>query len=188
MKKTKAIAKSKAEVLSLAELTTRIVEREKRIDITCVTAVKHAMDAVQLAIDQGNDLSLARDCIGNASRGTHAKGDAGWMKWIEESYPKGHETARRYMALSNGVKSYHGRILQDMKSLREAFRFLGLLPEVENDTKQLPSISVSPIVSRLNFVAEWVMRSGDEIKNWEELRRQELKIQLKPVVELFEKL
>jgi hypothetical protein len=173
----------------LDDLTTRINAREKQIDLTCTTAVRHAMNAIQLAIDQGNDLLHARSLVANASRGTHAKKeDVGWTKWIANNYTKGYETARLYMGLSSRVKTHRDGILQDAKSLREAFRLLGLLPESDAEPKQLPSITVSPIVSKLNFVAEWAVRNSEEITTWEEIRRQELKLQLKPVVELFEKL
>ncbi len=170
-------------------MATRINKREEQIDLTCATAVRHAVNAVQLAIDQGNDLLMARSEVDNASRGTHAKkGDVGWTKWLAANYSKGYERARLYMGLSSRVKTLRGSILQNAKSLREAFRLLGLLPEDELEPKQLPSITVSPIVSRLNFIAEWVVREADQITTWEDIRRQELKLQLKPVVELFEKL
>jgi hypothetical protein len=189
MKRKNSITTVRPSEISLADLTTRINDREKKIDAACAIAVKHAMSAVQLAIDQGEDLLLARARVENASRGTHAKkGDVGWTKWLANNYSKGYETARLYMGLSSRVKSHRAGILQNVKSLREAFRILGLVPEPEPEEKQLPSISVSPIVSKLNFVAEWVERSKDEIANWEQIRRQELKLQLKPVVELFEKL
>jgi len=127
--------------------------------------------------------------VENASRGTHArKGDVGWTKWIAANYSKGYDRARLYMVLSNRVKTSRGSILQNAKSLREAFRLLGLLPEDEPGERQLPSITVSPIVSRLNYVAEWVVRESDEISKWEKIRRDELKIQLQPIVELFQKL
>lgn len=147
------------------------------------------MNAVQLAIDQGNDLLLARAGVENASRGNTAKkGDVGWTKWLAANYSKGYETARLYMGLSNRAKSHRAGILQNVKSLREAFRILGLTPESETEPKQLPSITVSPITARLNFIAEWVVRESEEISKWEKFRRDELKIQLQPVVELFQKL
>lgn len=172
----------------MADLTTRITHRETQIDIACVTAVKHAMSAVQLAVEQGNDLIAAKAIVGNASRGTYAKGEKGWEQWVVKNFPKSYRLATDYMRLSEKVKQQGAAVLRDVKSIREAFRVLGLLPEVETEPKQLGSISVSPIVSRLNFVAEWVARSSDEIKSWEDIRRQELKIQLQPVVELFQKL
>ena len=191
MKSKNKITKPNPQELSLADLTTRINEREKQIDIVCTTAVKYAMDAVQLAIDQGNDLLRARAQVGNASRGKFQKPseNKGWQKWLFDNFPKSDETARKYMALAEKVKTNHGRVLpHDIKSIRDAFRVLGLIPEIENEPKQLPSINVSPVVSRLNFIAEWVVREGETISKWEEIRRQELKLQLKPVVELFEKL
>lgn len=149
------------------------------------------MTAVSLAVEQGNDLMTARSLVENASRGKFKRPseNKGWQKWLVANFPKSDDTARKYMALAEKVKTAHGRVLpHDLKSIREAFRILGLIPEVESEQKQLPSISISPIVSKLNFVAEWVERSKDEIANWEQIRRQELKLQLKPVVELFEKL
>lgn len=183
----------------MPDLTARINEREKQIDIVCTTAVKHAMNAVQLAIEQGNDLLAARAMVENASRGKFQKKseNKGWQKWLLDNFPKSDVTAWKYMKLAEKVKVNHGRVLpqsnswileNDIKTLRDAWRVLGLLPEDESETKQLPSINVSPIVSRLNFVAEWVTKSADEIATWEEIRRQELKLQLKPVVELFQKL
>lgn len=149
----------------------------------------HARNAVILALEQGADLILARSMIGNASRGNTKRDDGkGWQRWLIANFPKSDETARKYMALAEKAKTNRGCVLQDVKSIREAFRVLGLLPEVENETRQLPSINVSPIVARLNFVAEWVSKSSDEITTWEKIRRDELKLQLKPVVELFEKL
>lgn len=189
MKNSNKLTKQKSSELSLTDLAIRINERENKVDITSATAVKHAVSAVELAIDQGNDLLLARSMVENASRGTHAKkGDVGWTKWVAANYSKGYERARLYMAMANKVKNLRGSILQDVKSLREAFRILGLIPEEDAPAKQLPSTSVSPIVARLNFVAEWVSKSSSEIDTWEKIRRDELKIQLKPVVELFEKL
>lgn len=191
MKKENALTTPNQPELSLTDLTTRINEREKKIDAACAIAVQTGMTAVQLAIDQGNDLLLARAQVENASRGKFQKSsdNKGWQKWLLTNFPKSDETARKYMALAEKVKTNHGRVLpHDLKSIREAFRVLGLIPEVETETKQLASITVSPVVARLNFIAEWVTKQGDEISTWEDLRRQELKLQLKPVVELFEKL
>ena len=190
MKNKSKITKPKPVEISLADLTQRINEREKQIDLTCTTAVRHGMNAVQLAYDQGKDLIAARALVANASRGKFQKqSDKGWQRWLLDNFPKSDETARKYMAIAEKVKTNHGRVLpQDLKSIREAFRFLGLTPEVEGEQKQLPSISVSPIVAKLNFVAEWVVREADTIATWEDIRRQELKLQLQPVVELFQKL
>jgi hypothetical protein len=189
MKKPKALAKENPSEISLTDLTTRINEREKQIELTCSTTMLHARNAVILALEQGADLLLARSIVTNASRGSTKRDDGkGWQRWLIANFPKSDDTARKYMALAEKAKTARARVLQDVKSIREAFRVLGLLPEPEPEQKQLPSITVSPVIARLNYIAEWAVRSVDEIAQWEAIRRQELKLQLRPVVELFEKL
>lgn len=167
------------QMLSLPDLAERVRLRETEIDKECFSALTAGSRAVELALEQGDDLLLAK----------HKCGHGPFLEWLETHFPKSPRQARNYMSLALKVpQRKRASIFEDAKSVRDAFRILGLLPEVETTQPTLPGLPVNPAISRLNWLAEWTTKSGDEISTWEPQQRQELKITLRPVIELYSKL
>lgn len=176
MKKINKLTKKKSDETLLPILEKRIKEREGKIQQERKLTLFHASKTIEMVIEQGQDLLTAKRELEHGN----------WLLWLEKNFPGSHDTASRYMGLASNFA--HMRNLDNDISIRKAMIAAGIIPENNAEPKPLGFITVSPIISRLNFVAEWVARSGDEIANWEKIRRDELKLQLQPVVELFQKL
>ncbi len=176
MKKINKLTKKKTDETLLPILEKRIKEREEKIQRQRKLTLFHASKTIEMVLEQGQDLLTAKRELPHGL----------WLHWLEEQFPKSQQTAWRYMALASNYA--HVSNLNDNISIRKAMIASGIFPDNMTEPKQLGSISVSPIVSRLNFIAEWVVRESDAISTWEKIRRDELKLQLQPVVELFEKL
>jgi hypothetical protein len=156
-----------------------VVQREKEIDQLCEQAVGVAVKAVELAFEQGDDLMEAKAICKH--------GD--WELWVEANFVKGNWTARRYMSLAAMPKTLRQQCLLTCKSMTSVYKLLGILPpEPENQIENGGSITIPPVIQRLTWIAEWTGRNLDEVAAWEQPRRDELKIKLKPIVELYEKL
>ena len=164
---------------SLNDLAARITAREKEIDRVCDEAVGTIVKALQLAFEQGDDLTEAKA----ASR----HGD--WELWVESNFPKGLWTAQRYMKLATVPKNLRQQALLSCKSMTSAYKMLGILPtEAVTGASGTGSISIPPVIQRLTWIAEWTGRNLDDIGTWEQPRREELKLKLKPIVAIYEKL
>lgn len=153
--------------------------REKEIDQLCEEVVRGAVNAITLAFEQGDDLTEAKELCKH--------GD--WELWLDSNFHKGQDTARRYMKMAELPKDARRALFLICKSMTCAYKMLGILPpELEKQIENGGSIPISPVIQRLTWIAEWTGRNLDEIAGWEQQRRDELKIKLKPIVELYEKL
>ena len=179
-KKTEIIITEPAQATApLAELSQRIKSRETEIDGLCNNAVALGLKAIDLAFAQGDDLADAK------SRLQHGE----WGQWLRDNFPKDERTARRYMQLAEIPKRTRMSVLQDAKSINEAFRMLQIIqPEPVKQIEQLPSITLPPEVQKLNWIAEWVVREHPTFEKLNPLAREELKTRLKPVVDIYQKL
>jgi hypothetical protein len=178
MKNESALIEAKQPELSLNDLRKRIAERERQIDLECNTALAHTARAVKLLIEQGADLLLVKKQVGHG----------GWMEWCADNFTKSITTANRYMRLAAHAKTFKD-FETDPTSLREALRALEMLPEPEQrEQAQLAAMVLPPIFSRLAPVSKWAAESFEEVKEWDSSRRDELKSQLRPIVELFNRL
>jgi hypothetical protein len=164
---------------SLNDLAARITAREKEIDLVCDSAVATIVSALGLAFEQGDDLAEAKAACRH--------GD--WELWLSSNFPKGQETARRYMKLAETPKDYRREVFFNCKSMTYAYKTLGILPtEAVTGASGGGSISIPPVIQRLTWIAEWTGRNLDDIGTWEQPRREELKLKLKPIVAIYEKL
>lgn len=156
-----------------------MIEREERIDAEVKKTRDAAAKSVLLAIEQGQDLLLAKHKVKHGE----------WENWLKDHFPKTARLAQQYMVLAVEAKKQGQDFFLNAKSISEAFRLLGLLPEIPTPKQiEMPGVSIPPIIQRLNFVAEWVTKEGEELKTWDPERRRELKRRLEPVVKLYEQL
>jgi hypothetical protein len=164
---------------SLNDLAARIAVREKEIDRVCDEAVGTIVKALELAFEQGDDLTSAKEVC--------RPGD--WELWVESNFKMGIRTAQRYMKLSETPKNDRRDVFLNCKSMTCAYKMLGILPaEAETSVENGGSISIPPVIQRLTWIAEWMGRNLDDIGTWEQPRREELKLKLKPIVAIYEKL
>ena len=163
----------------MLDLAGRIKRRECEIDKICETAVTSGLRAITLAFEQGDDLVSAK--------GLCAHGE--WQSWLANNFSKSQKTACYYMRLAAIPKMTRTSVMANAHSVNEAFRLLGILaPEPAKLIEDKHSISISPIIQHLSWVAEWTGKSLNEIKEWEQPRRDEMKLKLKPIVEIYESL
>jgi hypothetical protein len=163
----------------LTALASRITAREKEIDEVCNNAVRMGLHAIQLAFQQGDDLLDAKE---NMPHGQ-------WLPWLEANFPKDHSLAARYMRLAKVPKLERSPILQDAKSVNEAFRMLGIIaPEPARLNEGEARISLPPEIQKLNWIAEWCAREQPTFEEMTPLARGELKTRLEPIVQLYAKL
>lgn len=157
--------------LSLEVLATRLRDREKQIDAAVDRAVHMAAEPVRLAIEQGEDLLKAKAQVKHGQ----------WLPWLKENFPKSERRARDYMDLYNRREKL---AKSNPKSIEDAFRMLGMLPEVEHRQVEMVGISIPAIVQRLNFIAEWNTKESDQLNDWETPRLRELDQRLQAADEL----
>ena len=137
------------------------------------------MKAVALAFEQGDDLTEAKAACRHGEFG----------KWLDDFFPKGWETARKYMRLAEIPKSNRDGILQDAKSLNDAFRALGIIaPEPVKQLTDAPGITIPPEIQKLNWIAEWAAREEPKFESMSPLAKEELKTKLRPVVAIYNRL
>lgn len=166
-----------AELLTV--LAHRITAREQEIDNVCNNAVRMGLHAIQLAFEQGDDLLDAKEHMAHGL----------WMDWLTANFPKDHSLAARYMRLAKVPKLERSPILQDAKSVNEAFRMLGIIaPEPGKIADGVARITLPPEIQKLNWLAEWIGREQPTFEEMPPLARGELKTRLRPIVELYEKL
>jgi hypothetical protein len=165
--------------VSLPLLSERIANREQLIDSDVLNSVRHAMSAIQLAFEQGDDLLEAKKICAHGE----------FQKWVADNFPKSYKRAWDYMKLAAVPKVQRASFFENETSIRGAMKVLDILPESEPAASgQENSIRIPKVISNLTFISEWVSKSIDEISGWEQLRRDELKIKLSPIVELHGKL
>jgi len=133
---------------------------------------------INLVIEQGRDLLRAKHLC--------AHGD--WGDWLLVHFPKSHRTATDYMKLATIADLRGVEAFEECRRLVDAMHIAGILPEPERKQLEMPSISLPPVVRKLNDIAEWVGREADTVLTWEIERRMELRQRLRPVVDLYEKL
>jgi len=137
------------------------------------------MRAVRLAFEQGDDLILVKSLCRHGEFG----------KWIEDNFHKSWWVANKYMRLAQVPRCDRERLLQDAKSLNDAFRALGIIsPEPAKQLDDVPSITLPPEVQKLNWIAEWVEREEPSFEKMPQIARDELKTRLRPVVEIYNRL
>lgn len=164
--------------ISLDDLTREIKDREQRIDRKRLAAAQAVLDTFNEIIDQGKALLEMK------SRLKHGQ----WEPWLAEHFPKSDRTARSYIAAY--LKSKTANLLEDTRFQAELFKISGLAPEDDRPAvgAGATSVSIPPIIQKLNSVAEWVAKERDEIKSWPKERISELKQRLRPVVEFWNSL
>lgn len=164
---------------SLEDLSARVKAREILIDQSADAAVDLCGKTIKLVFQQGEDLLAAKAACRHGE----------WELWLEVNFPKGPRTARRYMQLGAIPKRTRMSVFTQSKSLRNAYLTAGLLlPEPEKETESDPGFTNPPVVQRLLWLAEWTGRNADDVATWEPARRQDMKIKLKPIVQLYERL
>jgi hypothetical protein len=106
----------------------------------CISATANGLKAIKAAFEQGDDLILAKkECQCNRSCDGRYKGN--FMEWVNENFPKGYETARRYIRMATVPKDHRSSLLNEAKSVNQAFRMLGILaPEKPKE----PTLKIEP--------------------------------------------
>lgn len=165
--------------MTLTDLAERLRNRESHIDQICENAVQATFSAIGLAFDQGDDLILAK---GKCPHGV-------FLSWVKTNFPKSIDTAQRYMRLASIPNTARMRYLSNGKSLTEALRTIGMIPETASEASgSAPSITIPPLIQKLNWLAEYFGKNPAEPGKMSDIERQELKAKLRPLNELYQSL
>ena len=162
--------------LSLDSLGQRVAKRESEIDELRGKTAEAALRTIQRVVEQGKDLLQAKERMGHGAL----------LDWLNKFFPKSIRTAQRYMAVA--IKCDTVSYLDDAAFQLEMFKAAQLIPETEKGEANPKGLSLPPIINHLNFVAEWFVKESVNISTWDENRRAELRVRLKPVVELYQTL
>lgn len=160
----------------------RLKQREAEIDNTVKATLLQAARAVNLAIQQGGDLLLAK------AQCRHGEFEDWLKKNFVKQCGKTIRRAQQYMKLAVAAKTKGTSFFENAGSIEEAFRLLGLLPEIEHVQSDIPQLTLPPIFKPFNFIAEWLAKDGDSLASWERPQLEELRQRVKPAVELHERI
>jgi len=156
-----------------------IQQREAQIEQHCAAVAFNVNRACELAFEQGDDLTAASRDLSQHD----------FAKLIDGSYGVAPKRAYDYMKLAAKVPRDQRQIFfNDTKQLKLAMHTLDLLPEPTPSAATGRSVSIAPIFERLTWLAEWTNKNRNEVSAWPTERKQDLKQQLAPVVELWETL
>lgn len=181
-----ALAKSRKQSLVRRMGTNKIINMELQIEKSLVEQIRviHgiAQDAALNARHHaGNAIRAAYDCgkLLHKARAKLAHGE--WLNWIEANLPEmSQRTVYNYIKLSN---LHHVANLDDYPSLRQAYIAAGILPEPDTVLSTEP-ISQKPIyLSNIKKTRSSLEKV--EICGLDEMAKEELRGELKPLVDFY---
>lgn len=157
----------------------RIKQREAQIEAHCAAVAQNVSKACELALEQGDDLTLAASDMSQHD----------FAVMIQGTYGTAPKRAYDYIKLSAKIpKAERQKFFDDAKQIKHAMRTLDLLPEESHTQTDTRSVAIAPVFCRLTWLAEWTNKNRADVGAWPTERKQDLKQQLKPVVELWEAL
>ena len=113
-------------------------------------------------------------------------------KMVSHIFPDDQQRPIRYMKLAKKIPVERRELIfNNHKQLDFAMHQVGLAVEppqsvVVGTTEK--SVSIAPIFERLTWLAEWTTKNHNDVATWPAERKQDLKQQLAPIVELWETL
>jgi hypothetical protein len=129
-------------------------------------------------VQQGKSLFQAREIVGEAQ----------FDAWLKKHFPKPASVASQYIQQTLKLgDNPSAKVAGDPKAMKHAMKAAGLLPQSPEPVKSGPSDAVAPdpLFSAINGAIVALTQTRDQIPGWSEQRKQQLKMRLKPLADLY---
>ena len=170
------------------------LEKGQRITVLLSQAKAHHEEAISLADvtrKSGNEAIKAALLAGKAlNEAKTIVGHGRWLLTLKERCPAlSHDTASKYMRLANFA---HERNLESCHGLRQAYLICGILPEPEayDRPPEPPTPAERLMMRRVLSFTTWFKGKLDaaRLDALEAQERAKMKEELRPLVEVYERL